>query len=762
MKIEAKLTFNMIRKNIKRTIFTIISIILCSLLIFSIMLLISSIRNGIDKNMNIKYNDYHIIIKNLDFNSFNKIKDKEYIDKIYFQGDKDKQLIEFKQPYTDLNKQNNINVYIKFKDIKKVCNYSTDIIQTLDSPTGKIQNYEDKYEFNQKLLTVYGLIDVEIIQENFSPICRVRVNYSYVIDILILVIIIAFSILCITILYNAFLITINERQREYAILNSIGATEGQILIMIFLECIVIAITGIIFGGLLAFLCSTIILEILNTILVDTGYSFMLIFDAKYIALSLLIILFNTFIAAIIPSIKASTTSIIQGIKNNKQINCKNKNTLLEKALPIEGKIAIKNIRRNRNKYKIITILLIVCMTSFIAVSTYINYEKVTADLVNKYDVDAQLNIDSKLNIDYKSIFNDYEVKYKDKIEYIEYKKTGLEFLVEPNDSLLLNTQITTYEDGKRSIPMGVIGLDDTTYKNYLNELNANYGDIIVYNIITDINVKEALTYSYYPALQTKKNLKLSIIATYKDSENDKFEYAKLDTELLDGRFILTDNLLEGFNEIKTTYLAPTIFVNMDTYQKIEKKINNYIPKDECKILKWIIGDSNTQSIKIKCKNIVGFSNYLKNIMNQQNIKIDVEYYSLDNQEKIIYINIVQLILRTILISIILIGIISTINIINASLCERKQDFRILHSLGATKGNINKILIYECIYIYMKAIVISIILSIPILYWIIKYMENLVILDKLLIPFASIGIFASIILLISLFITLCSARSIKNE
>lgn len=99
---------------------------------------------------------------------------------------------------------------------------------------------------------------------------------------------------------------------------------------------------------------------------------------------------------------------------------------------------------------------------------------------------------------------------------------------------------------------------------------------------------------------------------------------------------------------------------------------------------------------------------------------------------------------------------------NASLCEREQDFNILHSLGATKGNINKILIYECIYMFIKATIISIILSIPILYGIIKYIENIIILNKLLIPFGSIFIFFVIILLISLAVTLYSTRIIKDK
>ena len=55
---------------------------------------------------------------------------------------------------------------------------------------------------------------------------------------MIIIIFAAISILFIIILYNAFLITINERKKEYAVLNSIGGTEGQILKMILFEGII--------------------------------------------------------------------------------------------------------------------------------------------------------------------------------------------------------------------------------------------------------------------------------------------------------------------------------------------------------------------------------------------------------------------------------------------------------------------------------------------------------------------------------------------
>ena len=64
--------------------------------------------------------------------------------------------------------------------------------------------------------------------------------------------------------------------------------------------------------------------------------------------------------------------------------------------------------------------------------------------------------------------------------------------------------------------------------------------------------------------------------------------------------------------------------------------------------------------------------------------------------------------------------------------------------------------------FIKATIISIILSIPILYAIIKSMTKTIILYKILIPFTSIGIFILLLFIISLIIAIYSVKFIKEE
>lgn len=757
MKIETKLTFNNIRKNIKRTIYTTISIALCSFLIIATLLVATSIGKSFKENIAQKYNDYYFLIKNISLDRFNKIKTKEYIKQIYLQENNEGQLYEIDNLPDSFQITDGINIYIKYDNYKKTCAYTNDILETLNLTY--IETSEN-CELNTKLLNSYGLIDVSIIPNGYAdsvPTCQARLNFTYVADILLVIILLIFSILSIIILYNAFLITINERKKDYAVLNSIGATEGQILKMTFLENIIIGVIGIIIGFILSYFCSDLLLKLLNNIVASTIYNFKLVLDIKYIIISFVIIIINIYISSLIPSIRASSTSVIQGIKNNKQIKSQTNNSILEKHLNIEGRLALKNLKRNKNKYKIITILLVICMTSYITISTYINYEKVAANLIDEYDVDAELELSENSNKYYKTILDNYGTTSGDKIEYLEYKIMGLYALVEPEDALIANCR---YADSLH-FPIQVIGLDDKSYNNYITDLNANNGDYIIYNNITQKEGKTEYVYKYYTAFETNYEFDFKIV--YCNYVDEEASYEIIDDKTLKENFVLTEKLPNGFKEINNTEKI-TIFTNIDTFNKIEEKINIH-PKGTNQQNIWMHFGNTSNSgnfVKIKCGNIINFSNYMDNIIQNQNIDISAKYYSLENQEKIIYANVLELILRTIILTIIIIGIISSINIINASLCEREEEFKALSRLGATKENIIKILIYENIYMFIKSTIISIILSIPILYAIIKSMTKTIILDKILIPFTSIGIFILLLFIISLIIAIYSVKFIKEE
>ena len=774
MKIETKLTLNNIRKNKKRAIFTTISIILCTFLIFTTMLVISSIRNGIDEALTSNDNDYYFALRNLDIEDFNKIKDKEYIDKIYIQSSKGKELIEYKEQDTEMLKCfDNLNVYLKFTNINRTCRYCNDIIATLNL------TYDDVIEncdINEELLNVHGIMNISIITLYGEDVTiSSGANLSYVIDVLILLVLIIFSVLFVIIMYNSFLITINERRREYAILNSIGATKDQITTMVFKETTIVGIIGIIIGGFFSFIGTEIILKIINNILADTIYNFELSIKPLYLILLIIVVIINIFISAIIPSIEASNTSVIQGLRNNKHIKSKKRGSILERVLPVEGKIAVKNLKRNKSKYRIIILLLVICMTSYIVVETYIKYEEKASDLINYYDADALVCFDSELDIDYETILKNYTKETGDNVEYIEYENLCVEVIPEPSEAILYGFLPSKYSNGLiESEMINIIVLDNETYNNYLSDLGEENANYIVYNkVSSDVanTTNSSKIYEFYQVFDESYDLNLKIIDVfesniYEDIINNKviieYEYKIMDDESLMGKVVYTDEYLDFFKDTSMNN-ALNIFINKDTYTQIEENIQNYINSNEItsfSLYDYDISGGN-KYIKVRCGNIISFSNYMNNIIEEQGLNMQVAYYTLDNQENIIYVNILGFLLKLIIGTVAIIGIASSVNILNASLNERKSEFETLNSIGATNKNINKMLSYECIIIFLKALIISLIISIPIIYKIIEYMKNIIVLQETLIPYTNIAIFVVILFISLILVMIKLSKTIKS-
>ena len=396
-------------------------------------------------------------------------------------------------------------------------------------------------------------------------------------------------------------------------------------------------------------------------------------------------------------------------------------------------------------------------------------------------MDADLIIKKK-KIDYKKILDDYTNTIGDKVEYFEYKSDALFALIEPTSAISTDIGVFYYEKDKKDISylsnleendyneknnkgmvIDLVGLDDKKYNEYIDKINANYGDYIIYNTVVKSEPIGEVEYTneYGSAFNTNE-IKLSLLKT-KESylENTKTTYYDLiDDGEVNGNFVLTDKILDGFRDFNKKC---TMFVNMDTYNKIEEKISketSEVTEGEQNIYGEVI--ENRQNVRVRCENVISFSDYINDFVKKYNYEILPIIYSLEYQEKMVYLDILQLILKIVIVTIMIIGIISAINIISASLFERREEFRLLSRLGATNGNISKILIYECVYMFVKALFISIILAIPVIYAIIKHMEKVITLKKLLIPFGSIGIFIVLLFIISLVITLYTGRLVKKN
>ena len=131
-----------------------------------------------------------------------------------------------------------------------------------------------------------------------------------------------------------------------------------------------------------------------------------------------------------------------------------------------------------------------------------------------------------------------------------------------------------------------------------------------------------IMYKYNTAFKANYNFNLKIVYCNFSSSNENKDgeflgYEIIDDENLKENFVLTEKLPNGYKDIMNTKKI-TIFTNMETFNNIEEKINAY-PKRLYQHNIWMHygNTSNSESgnfVKIKCENIIGFSNYIEDII----------------------------------------------------------------------------------------------------------------------------------------------------
>lgn len=257
----------------------------------------------------------------------------------------------------------------------------------LNSLMEKLESESYGFEVNYNLLRLYG----------YSGESR----YNSVLFGLagILIAIIMFG--SISLIYNAFSISVSERTRQFGLLSSIGATRKQLTGSVLFEALFLSCIGIplgILSGLLGigvtfFFTKDMIASVLGVEASGNyGYAASRFINAlgpaeevslklhpsfPALAIAIGISLLTILISAWIPVKRAVKKSAIDSIRQSSDIAIRpgrvKTSRLTEKLFGFEGMLATKNYKRNRKKYRATVISLFLSIVLFISASSWCSY-----------------------------------------------------------------------------------------------------------------------------------------------------------------------------------------------------------------------------------------------------------------------------------------------------------------------------------------------------------------------------------------------------
>ena len=558
-------------------------------------------------------------------------------------------------------------------------------IQTLKSQLDKAHSY---YINN-------SLIKYEVFYDS-------SVAFVYNMAAVVMVIIIITSAVCIS---NSFAISINQKTKQYGMLASIGATPRQIRKNVFFEAAFMGVIGIVAGiggGLSA---SYILVVLSNKMLIDT-FEMSIVYAPSLLGvlLSIVLAIVTIVLSALVPAIRASRMSPIMAINHSEDIKIKSKSLktpkLIGKVCGEGGVLAYKNMKRNKRKYRVITISIALSVSTFIAlygfmslltesVNRYANdkidlrvymssYKSMSVDEANKKVSNIVNRINNETNITDFTFARGFYASLKDEPKYSsDYKEVNKyeAGLAENNGYYISIISLGNEEYGKYIKKLGISKetaqsggiLVDNTYQ-YIN----NGNDIKYFNIYDGYKAGDVLTY------------RIDTSNSSKSLDNSK---SSDDTTLYDIRIVALSNERPfGYDNAYTSY--GYLIVSDDYMNRIDTK------NTDSTLLNINCDDPDkAQDILVNEFNIG--QNYIFNAAQERR-----------NDEKLILT--MKIFLYGFIAIVSLIGITNIFNTVTTGMELRGKEFAMLQSIGMTKKEFDKMIRLESVFYGSKALIIGVV------------------------------------------------------
>lgn len=631
----------------------------------------------------------------------------------------------------DMNdKDGTANVFVMFNNKKKIIKQSEDLAKKL--------GYNNAISYNSTLLALYG-------ESTYGNIMKSMIT-------MIVIMLSLVSIGCIVVIYNSFAISVMERKKEFGLLSSIGATKKQLSYTLFFEALIEGIIGIILGICGAYIGIGTVILIINNLIGDIlVLKLNLVTNIVFIIIPVIFMILVIFISALVPSRRAAKVSPIEAIRQNDDIKINKKKIktgkLVNKLFGIEGEIALKNIKRNKKKYRVTIVSLFISIVLFISFSSYMNYTIDTASSVmGEVPYDYQISYFGDDNdIDALDKISEI-IKSNDVKEYVSYSASNLSIIGNYiySDEYLDFYKSAYGDDGIKALTnlkyqyISIYILDDISYNKYKELIGLDKDSVILLNKFKGVSYGNNKRVNYDIPVINNGDINIKI-CNFDDNDED-VDTTKYCNKKIDNIFITNKSfdLIEEFSYMSDFKLI----VNKKLYDNISDSGTHYTQYN-------IISD-NTDNIDKLTKELDKYDN-----VNYTNVK-----ESMKQANNMILV--VKILMYGFIGLITLIGVTSVFNTISTSMALRKREFAVLRSIGLTRKGFNKILFFESLFFGLKSLIYAIPVSLGVTIIIHYALADMMSINSIVIPWKAIIISIVSVFVIVLLTMMYSTSKIKKH
>ena len=231
---------------------------------------------------------------------------------------------------------------------------------------------EHRYAYNTKVLLYSGTAPFDSFLTAFYSLAAI------------IIALIVFG--SVSLIYNAFSISVSERTRQFGLLSSVGATKKQLRGMVLFEALAVSAVGIPLGILVGIGGIGITLLLIGdkfSSIVRADIPMRLCVSWQAVVIAAVIALVTVLISAWIPSKRATGVSAVEAIRQSMDIKVSGRpvrtSKLAYKLFGLPGVLAGKHYKRNRKKYRTTVVSLFMSIVLFVSAAAFTDYMMESAE-----------------------------------------------------------------------------------------------------------------------------------------------------------------------------------------------------------------------------------------------------------------------------------------------------------------------------------------------------------------------------------------------
>jgi len=568
----------------------------------------------------------------------------------------------------------------------------------------------------------------------------------------------------VSLIYNSFAISITERRKQFGMLASVGATKQQKRNAIFYEGAVIGgiaipigvLSGI--GGMwvtFAFVGSA--FRNMLSILVNLELRVSL----HSILIAVLFSIVTIFISAYIPAIRASKISAIDAIRQTKDIKLSGKKVktskLTRRIFGLEGELALKNLKRNKKRFRALVFSLFISFVLFISVSSYVYYVRRGLSIAQGTS-DYDISISFHDTIPEKTLFS--------KLKEIEGVQRAAGLTGYQTDASIEKAYL------KKHITAQCLKARERIYELHkISEEQIAYMNGEGLNYSVDFMVLEQESYEEYC-----KELGISADAVEKaegyaaiivNRHDSLIGYSVTETEVLDVKKQDMLPVVMGDKKVEIEVAAVADYLPMKVHGSgVDGAVILVMPEKQVESIKQEIPeafDSNVMRVYFyQVKDALNIDDSFDEVLKRET---DGNYFytnAVAHVQKSKQLMMVMSVFTYGFITLIsLICIANLCNTIRTSFILRRREFAMLKSVGMTPRAFQRMILYESLFYGLKALLYGIPVSVLITYEIYK-MVNENIMSGFIFPWMEYGIGLAAVFIVVGAAMKYSSLKIKDE